>query len=60
VRCLPRSVLAGYVGRDKLYEHKLAAPFDYAKTLLVWRRDQPQPKVTALAEILGKSGKRRR
>jgi hypothetical protein len=51
-------VLAGFVGRDRLREHKLAAPFQRAKTLLVWRQDQPQAKVTALAEILMRKTKR--
>jgi DNA-binding transcriptional LysR family regulator len=55
VALMPRSVLAGYVGRRRLREHRLAAPFRQVKTLLVWRRDQPQAKVSALAEILAKA-----
>lgn len=55
---MPRSVLDGYAARSKLREHKLPAPFQRAKTLLVWRKDQPQAKVSALAEILVKGGKR--
>ncbi|QDO99329.1 LysR family transcriptional regulator [Ferrovibrio terrae] len=51
---MPRSVLDGYAARSKLREHKLPAPFQRAKTLLVWRKDQPQAKVSALAEILTK------
>jgi DNA-binding transcriptional LysR family regulator len=51
---MPRSVLDGYAARGKLREHKLPAPFQRAKTLLVWRKDQPQAKVSALAEILKK------
>jgi DNA-binding transcriptional LysR family regulator len=57
VALMPRSVLAGYVGRSRLREHQLAAPFRQVKTLLVWRRDQPQAKVRALAEILKAGGK---
>jgi DNA-binding transcriptional LysR family regulator len=52
VALMPRSVLAGFVERDRLREHKLPPPFQRAKTLLVWRKDQPQAKVRALAEIL--------
>lgn len=55
---MPRSVLDGYAARGRLREHKLPPPFQRAKTLLVWRRDQPQAKVSALAEILKKGGKR--
>lgn len=51
---MPRSVLEGYAARGKLREHKLPPPFQRAKTLLVWRKDQPQAKVSALAEILMK------
>lgn len=58
VALMPRSVLAGFVGRDRLREHKLAPPFQRAKTLLVWRKDQPQPKVAALAAILTQGGTR--
>jgi DNA-binding transcriptional LysR family regulator len=57
VALMPRSVLAGFVGRDRLREHKLAPPFQRAKTLLVWRRDQPQAKVAALVAILTRGGK---
>lgn len=56
---MPRSVLEGYAARDRLREHRLAPPFQRAKTLLVWRRDQPQAKVRALAEILVKGRKQR-
>jgi len=59
VALMPRSVLAGYVGRSKLREHQLAAPFRQVKTLLVWRKDQPQVKVSALAEILKKGARKR-
>jgi DNA-binding transcriptional LysR family regulator len=58
VALMPRSVLEGYVGRSRLREHQLAAPFRHVKTLLVWRKEQPQTKVSALAEILKKGGKR--
>lgn len=56
---MPRSVLDGYAARDRLREHRLPAPFQRAKTLLVWRKDQPQAKVRALAEILVKGGRKR-
>jgi DNA-binding transcriptional LysR family regulator len=56
---MPRSVLDGYAARGKLREHKLPAPFQRAKTLLVWRKDQPQAKVSALAEILVKGGRKK-
>lgn len=58
VALMPRSVLAGFVERDRLREHRLAPPFQRARTLLVWRRDQPQANVTALAAILTKGGKK--
>ena len=59
VALMPRSVLAGFVDRDRLREHRLAPPFRQVKTLLVWRRDQPQAKVTALAALLTGTATRR-
>lgn len=59
VALMPRSVLAGFVERDRLREHRLAPPFQRARTLLVWRKDQPQANVMALAAILTKGVKQR-
>ena len=59
VALMPRSVLKGFASRERLREHRLAAPFHRAKTLLVWRKDQPQANVAGLAELLTKAGPRK-
>lgn len=52
VALMPRSVLDSYVAQDRLRVHPLDKPFDAARTLLVWRKGAPQPKIERLAEIL--------
>lgn len=64
VALMPRSVLDSYAAQDRLRVHALDKPFDAARTLLVWRKGAPQPKIERLAEILlapaGKAAKPRR
>ncbi|WP_300301654.1 LysR family transcriptional regulator [Ferrovibrio sp.] len=52
VALMPRSVLDSYAAQDRLRVHALDKPFDAARTLLVWRKGAPQPKIERLAEIL--------
>jgi DNA-binding transcriptional LysR family regulator len=52
VALMPRSVLDAYAERDRLGVHALSGRFHSARTLLVWRRDAPQARVAALAQLL--------
>ena len=52
IALMPKSVLDAYGERARLRVHKLGGRFHSVRTLLVWRADSPQPKVTALAEAL--------
>jgi DNA-binding transcriptional LysR family regulator len=52
VALLPRSVLEGYAERGRLGVHPLKGRFRSLRTLLVWRKDTPQAKVSRLAEVL--------
>jgi DNA-binding transcriptional LysR family regulator len=50
---MPRSALETYSERARLSVHPLCDPtFGRATTLLIWRKDMPQPKVACFAEIL--------
>ncbi|WP_370154879.1 LysR family transcriptional regulator [Ferrovibrio sp.] len=59
VALMPRSVLAG-VSESGVRLHRLPPPFRSATTLLVWRHDQPQAKVRALAAVLEESAGKRK
>jgi DNA-binding transcriptional LysR family regulator len=52
VALMPRSVLDAYAERARLGVHPIAGRFGSARTLLVWRRDSPQGKIAALAQLL--------
>lgn len=52
VALMPKRVLDTYSERARLSEHPLKGDLRSARTLLVWRRDAPQPKVAALAGLL--------
>jgi DNA-binding transcriptional LysR family regulator len=53
IALMPLSVLQTYSERSRLSVHPLTDPdFGRAKTLLAWRKDMPQSKVTCLADIL--------
>lgn len=52
VALMPRSVLDAYAERARLSVHPLGGEFRVARTLLVWRRGAPQPKVALLADLL--------
>lgn len=54
VALMPRRVLDTYTERARLSVHPLAGDFRSVRTLLVWRRDAPQPKIAALAGLLPK------
>jgi DNA-binding transcriptional LysR family regulator len=54
---VPRSVLAGIAGRERLREHELPRPFRRAWTLLVWHRERPDANVAALAALLAPARK---
>jgi hypothetical protein len=52
VAMMPKSVLDTYGLRTRLSVHGLSGRFQSVKTLLVWRKDSPQAKTTALVEAL--------
>lgn len=52
VALMPKSVLESYAERRRLSVHPLKGEFRSARTLLISRKDMPQAKVKALAEIL--------
>jgi DNA-binding transcriptional LysR family regulator len=52
VALMPKSVLDSYAERRRLSVHPLKGEFRSARTLLIARKDMPQAKVKALAEIL--------
>lgn len=52
VALIPAAVLDTYTERARLSEHKLKGDFRTVKTLLIWRRDSPQPKVKVLADLI--------
>ncbi|WP_198088349.1 LysR family transcriptional regulator [Variovorax sp. E3] len=52
VALVPASVLGTYAERARLGVHALSARFRYAHTRLIWRKDAPQAKITALRQVL--------
>lgn len=52
VALMPAGVLASYGERGRLSVHRLTGRFRSVRTLLIWRKDEPQTKVDVLAEIL--------
>jgi len=52
VAVMPKSVVDAYAERALLGVHALTGPFRSVRTLLVWRRDAPHAKITALADVL--------
>lgn len=52
VALIPAAVLDTYTERARLSVHKLKGDFRSVKILLVWRKDSPQPKVSAFAGLL--------
>lgn len=59
VALIPAAVLDTYTERARLSEHKLKGDFRSVKTLLVWRKDTPQPKIKALADLIREDKRRR-
>lgn len=53
VALLPKSVLDTYAERARMSVHPLTGRYATVRTLLVWRKDAPQAKIAALAEVLG-------
>lgn len=60
VALMPRSVLDAYAERDRLGVHALSGRFRSARTLLVWRRDAPNARIAALAQLLSPAPRRAR
>lgn len=52
VALMPKSVLDTYTERSRLSIHPLDGEFRTARTLLAWRKNAPQAKVSALAQVL--------
>jgi DNA-binding transcriptional LysR family regulator len=51
VGLMPRSVIDAYAERGRLAVHPLTGAFKSARTLLAWRRESPQARVTALRAL---------
>lgn len=58
VALIPAAVLDTYTERARLSEHKLKGEFRTVKTLLIWRKDSPQPKVKVLADLIREEHRR--
>ena len=56
VALMPKAVLDTYTERARLSMHALTGEFRSVRILLVWRRDAPQARVAALAELLREQG----
>ena len=52
IALMPKSVVDAYANRNELGVYPMRRPFGSVRTLLVWRRDSPQAKVSALADAL--------
>jgi len=52
VALMPRSVLDTYTERARLMVNPLTGKFGASRTYLVWRKEAPQARVAALAELL--------
>ena len=52
VALIPAAVLDTYTERTKLSVHRLKGDYRSVRTLLIWRKDTHQPKVSALAGLL--------
>jgi len=52
VALMPKSVLDTYTERSRLSIHPMTGAYASARTLLTWRKDTPQAKVSALASVL--------
>ncbi|MGN6579883.1 MAG: LysR substrate-binding domain-containing protein [Bordetella sp.] len=52
VALIPAAVLDTYTERARLSVHKLKGEFGSVQTLLIWRKDALQPKVSALVNLL--------
>lgn len=52
VALMPKSVVDAYAERARLSVHPLTGRFARVRTLLAWRRDMPQAKLTALEDML--------
>jgi DNA-binding transcriptional LysR family regulator len=59
IALMPRSVIDAYSEKSRLGVHPLRGSFRSVRTLLVWRRDSPQPKIAALADTLAPRQPRR-
>jgi DNA-binding transcriptional LysR family regulator len=58
VALIPAAVLDTYTERARLSEHKLKGEFRVVKTLLIWRKESPQPKVSMLVDLLREQQRR--
>lgn len=52
IALIPAAVLDTYTERARLSEHKLKGDFRTVRTMLIWRKDSPQPKVKLLADLI--------
>ncbi len=49
---MPRSVVDAFAERSRLGVHALRGPFSRVRTLLAWRRDMPQARLSLLLQAL--------
>jgi DNA-binding transcriptional LysR family regulator len=52
VALIPAAVLDTYTERARLSVHKLKGEYRSVQTLMIWRKETPQPKVRAMASLL--------
>lgn len=52
VALIPAAVLDTYTERARLSVHKLKGEYRSVKTLMIWRKEAPPPKVRAMASLL--------
>jgi DNA-binding transcriptional LysR family regulator len=55
VALIPAAVLETYAHRDRMSVHRPIDEYRSVQTLLIWRKDTPQPKVNALVGLLNEA-----
>jgi len=58
ISLLPRAVLDAFPARDKLSVHDLPIGQDKSETVLIWRKGNQSPNISALVEVLERAGKK--
>ncbi len=58
ISLLPRAVLEAFPARDKLSVHDLPIGQDKSETVLIWRKGNQSPNISALVEVLERAGEK--